>query len=272
MTISPLEKLIRFQRPERALTYARSLTDATIAGLFGTDETTYRHTRDRLDADRTRAAAELGADPNVTERLARVPFAHAQRLVAIGESTTADRLSWFEILRTLLSPARPDLELSFDNLAVSGATTTQVLATVPGLRRSRPDWVFCMLGANDVQRFGSSTGPRLVSQAETLRNLDQLRALSHLPDTATWVWLTPTPVDETLVSAYPYFAGPGLVWTNRDIDDLRVTLTQQQDRHNIVIDTRAAFTGRDAYLDDGLHPSVTAQQALAAHVLAQLAA
>jgi lysophospholipase L1-like esterase len=107
---------------------------------------------------------------------------------------------------SLLSSTRPDLALSFENLAISGATTTQSLTTLPGLRRQRPDWLFCLLGTNDVERFGSATGPRLVSQTETMGN-----------------------------------------------------------------DTAPAFSGPDAHLEDGLHPTLQTQQALAAEVLTWLA-
>jgi acyl-CoA thioesterase-1 len=191
MSGAMLDKLIRFQRPERALPYARELSDATIAAILGTDQATYADAVNRLNAQLMNAADELAADRVLADRLSRVPFTHGQRLIAIGESTTADRLSWFEILRTLLSSTRADLALTFENLAISGATTTQSLTTVPGLRRQRPDWLFCLLGTNDVQRFGSATGPRLVSQTETMRNLHQLRDLSQLPESSAWVWLAP---------------------------------------------------------------------------------
>jgi hypothetical protein len=38
-----------------------------------------------------KAADDLAADPDVAELLSRVPFTDGQRLVAIGESSTADR-------------------------------------------------------------------------------------------------------------------------------------------------------------------------------------
>jgi acyl-CoA thioesterase-1 len=262
-----LDKLIRFQRPERLLPYARHLSDTTIAAILGTEHATYVDTLTRLNVQLSDAVGELAADPDVAARLQRVPFTRGHKLVAIGESTTADRLSWFEILSALLSSTRPELELAFDNVAISGATTTQTLTTLPGLRHQRPDWVFCLLGTNDVQRFGSATGPRLVSQPETMRNLHELRNLTHLPRRSSWVWLTPTPVDELRVSAYPHFTRAGLVWRNRDIDEVATALHHVDEP---VIDTGAAFSGLDVHLDDGLHPTLATQRALAAHVLTRL--
>src|SRR5258706_12222201 len=150
-----LEKLVRFQHPERTLTFTRSLTDATLAALFGTDEDTLRATLQHLDAQRLAAARELATDPDVRANLERVPFTPGQHLVAIGESTTADRLSWFEILRTLLTSARPDLDLRFDKLAIAGPTTAPTLSAVPTLRRAASEWGLCILPTNDMQPIDS---------------------------------------------------------------------------------------------------------------------
>jgi len=55
----------------------------------------------------------------------RLPFAPGQRIVAVGESTTDDLLSWFEILRRLLDLRRPADRITLTNMAVSGQTTTR---------------------------------------------------------------------------------------------------------------------------------------------------
>lgn len=57
-----LEKLIRFQRPDRVLGYARRLSDTTLAALFGTDEPTYRATLADLDARRAATVRALASD------------------------------------------------------------------------------------------------------------------------------------------------------------------------------------------------------------------
>jgi acyl-CoA thioesterase-1 len=268
MTNPMLEKLVRFQHPDRSLGYARNLSDDTLAALFGTDAATYRAALDEIDAQRTQAARTLAADPSVAALLKRLPFQRGQRIVAIGESTTADRLSWFEILGTLIGTERPDLELRFGNLAVAGATTTQTLAAVPSIRRQVGDWVFCMLGTNDLQRFGSPDGPRLVSESETLRNLRELRARAELAADARWVWLTPTPVDDAAIDAFPFFGGAGIYWRNKDVQELSAALPTAGDS---LIQTASAAGAPDAFLDDGVHPSLATQQRLASLVLAALA-
>ncbi|MGI5159058.1 SGNH/GDSL hydrolase family protein [Microbispora sp. CA-102843] len=98
-------------------------------------------------------------------------------------------------MRHLLDLRRPADAITLINMAMSGQTTTQALAALPGLCLQRPDWVLCMLGANDVQRFRPAEepadGPTLVSLAETERNLRALRELTAQRTTARWVWLTP---------------------------------------------------------------------------------
>ena len=269
MTNPMIEKLIRFQRPERLLPFAQNLSVQTLAGLFGTDETEYLSTLETIDSQRTASAAQLAADPEVRANLANLPFQKGAHLVAVGESTTADRLSWFELLRTLLETERSDLELRFDNLAVSGATSTQVLATAPAIRRQAADWMFCMLGTNDSQRFAGPSGPSLVSRPETLRNLTALRALALPAESSHWIWLTPMPVDETLIAGFPYFRGSGITWTNADIAELSSAL---RDLDDPVIDSSPAVTlaGAHAFTEDGLHPSIATHEALAARVVAAL--
>lgn len=265
MTKPMLEKLVRFQRPEQLLPFAQSLSATTLAGIFGMEEQDYRTLLDALDRRRRAAADRLAADV----RLQDLPFAPGAHVVAVGESTTADRLSWFEILRTLFEAHRPDLRLRFTNLAVSGATTTQALAMLPTVRRHAADWMFCMLGTNDSQRFGGPAGPLLVSRDETRRNLTELRSRA-LPDDASWVWVTPTPVDEDRIARFPFFAASGIGWSNEDLDELTRTLPTGSD---LVVDGAAAVAaiGPDALADDGVHPGAEAQEALAARVLQALA-
>ena len=261
-----LEKLVRFQHPERSLGYARALSDETLASLFGTDAETYGDAVAQLDAQRAEAVRRLAARPDVREVLQYPPFERGQTIVATGESTTADRLSWFELIAALLTVERPDLELRFENLAVAGSTTTQALAGVPALRRASGDWVFCMLGGNDAQRFDGADGTRLVSAAETVRNLRALRDLGQ-GDGTKWVWLPPTPVDEELIAQFRYFQLAGITWTNADARALAAELSTLG---GPVIDTFDAAPVAEPFLDDGVHPSLSAQESLAVHVLTAL--
>ena len=280
MTAPMLDKLIRFQHPGRVFGFAQNLTDQTMAAIFGVDHPQYQSVLAELDGQRSAAAVRLAADPQVRADLHNVAVKKDAHVVAIGESTTADRLSWFELLRTLFDTERPDLGLRFDNLAVAGATTTQVLARLPEIRRQSADVLFCMLGANDAQRFGThnvdpqhgdtGAGPRLVTAAETHRNLRELRARA-LPNAAScWVWVTPTPVNEALVAAFPFFRTAGISWANADIAETSASLIATDD---LVIDSAPVVTAASAepLLEDGVHPRLATQEALAARVVAALA-
>jgi acyl-CoA thioesterase-1 len=270
MTTPMLEKLIRFQHPESALPFARHLDARTSAAIFGAGEDEYRSVIDDIDRRRDEAVNRIAASPMAESHLQALPLASGAHMIAIGESTTADRLSWFEILRTLIQTHRPDLDLRFTNLAVSGATTAQVLSTLPSIRRHEPDRVFCMLGTNDSQRLDAPEGPLLVSPEETRRNLAELRARAAPDRNIAWVWLTPAPIDEERVARFPFFAGSGIGWRSDDLDRLARNLPMGDD---LVVDSGTAIVADDpdALSDDGLHPSPTAQEALASRVLTALA-
>ncbi|GGT07648.1 hypothetical protein GCM10010222_56980 [Streptomyces tanashiensis] len=260
------EKLVRFQQPEKTLRYLGELPDTRLAGLFGLDTETYRTLLRDFD-DRTRdTAAALLKDPGFAERADRLPFRPGQRIVALGESTTADRLSWFSILRHLL----PD-GVELVNLAVSGSTTTQALAQLPQLAFLRPDWILCMLGANDAQRLGrvaEAAGTRLVGEAETERNLLALRELAGrgLPAPDRWIWLTPSSVDQERADAYPHFRRAGIGWRGEDIDGVADFLLGRPER---TVDTRRATAG--LHLDDGIHLTLDGQRAVTVALVDALA-
>ncbi|MEF9884132.1 SGNH/GDSL hydrolase family protein [Streptomyces sp. P9-A4] len=259
-----IAKLLRFQQPEKSLRYLGELSDARLADLFGLDPDTYRALLRDLDEQARNTAAELLKDPAFADRVGALPFRPGQRIVALGESTTADRLSWFAILRHLL----PDSVVLVD-LAVSGLTTTQALAQLPPLPHLRPDWVLCMLGANDTQRIGRGTdgpGTRLVSGPETERNLLALRELAAPPVADRWIWLTPGSVDQERADAYPHFRRAGIGWSAEDVDGVADFLLG---RPELTVDTRAAAAG--LHLDDGIHLTPEGQRAIAVALVEALA-
>ncbi|MEU0399945.1 SGNH/GDSL hydrolase family protein [Streptomyces sp. NPDC006197] len=260
------DKLVRFQQPEKTLRYLGELPDTRLAELFGLDTETYRTLLRGLDEQTRDTAAELLEDPAFAAHADRLPFRPGQRVVALGESTTADRLSWFSILRHLL----PD-GVELVNLAVSGSTTTQALAQLPRLGFLRPDWILCMLGANDAQRLGrgaGAAGTRLVSEAETERNLLALRDLAGggLAGPDRWIWLTPSAVDQERADAYPHFRRAGIGWASEDVDGVADFLLG---RPELTVDTRRVTAG--LHLDDGVHLTLDGQRAVAVALVDALA-
>ncbi|MET9216396.1 MULTISPECIES: SGNH/GDSL hydrolase family protein [unclassified Nocardia] len=260
------EKLVRFQRPERSLPYLPGLDPARIAPLFGLTADDYAALCRAFDDEARWAAAALLDDTEVAAAVDRLPLRPGQHVVALGESSTADRMSWFEILRHLLDLRRPRDEITLTNLAVSGATTTQTLNLLPALHFQRPDLVVCQLGANDAQRIGGLDGPRLVGLAEAERNLRILRANSA----AEWIWLTPTAIDESRVAAFAPFRRVDIAWAAADIAATAEILRELPDL-TVDVEHETMPPGEEPLLlDDGVHASAAGQQAVAASFVAAL--
>ncbi|MFI9505694.1 SGNH/GDSL hydrolase family protein [Nocardia sp. NPDC052566] len=264
------EKLVRFQRPEKSLPYLNGADEAHIAALFGLSATEYRELGDDFTARARDAAARLLDNPDIAAQVDRLPFAAGAHVVALGESTTADRLSWFEILRHLLELRRPADRIRLTNLAVSGSTTTQALKSVAALGFLRPDWVLCALGGNDAQQVGIG-GPLLVSANETARNLTLLRSEAARLCGPRWVWLTPATMDEELIAAYPHFQQAQISWTTKDLEHTAQLLRA---RPEPVIDAFAATTAAaqvPMHIEDGVHLTLEGQRAVAIAAVATLA-
>ena len=95
-------------------------------------------------------SAASPADPPTADRAGRMVSSY----VALGDSFTAGRESidaerWADLLATAMRRVNP--ELRYSNLAVDGATSTEVLDLQidPGLALA-PDFVTVICGANDV--------------------------------------------------------------------------------------------------------------------------
>ncbi|WP_067533931.1 SGNH/GDSL hydrolase family protein [Nocardia crassostreae] len=269
MTTEMTAKLVRFQRPELSLPYLNGIDDAHIAALFGLNVDEYRALRADFAIQARAAAADLLTDPEFASKVDRLPFAPGAHVVAMGESSTADRLSWFEILRHLLELRRPHDGIRLTNLAVAGATTTQTLKGIAALGFHRPDCVLCQIGANDAQRLGAD-GPRVVGAAETIRNLGLLHDEGVRLSGARWVWLTPTDADETLTAAFPPFQCAGIGWRAKDHEETAQAL---RDRAEPVVDaltpTRPS-AGHRLYEPDGVHLTPAGQVVVARAVVAAL--
>ncbi|MET9492732.1 SGNH/GDSL hydrolase family protein [Nocardia sp. NPDC006630] len=270
MNAELIAKLVRFQQPEKALPYLNGLDEARIAALFDLDLLQYRDLRAGF-VDQTRSAAEaLLEDAQLAAQVDRLPFEPGQHVLALGESSTADRLSWFEILRQLLAIRRPDDAIELTNAAVTGCTTTQALTMLPALSFQRPDWVLCQLGANDAQRLGSAR-TRLVSADETARNLLLLRGRALELTSAQWVWLTPAAVDESRAAAFLHFQRAGISWATADMADTAKIMSDQPEPAVDALQATMPFSGSGLHLDDGVHLTLAGQQAVTVEVVAKLA-
>lgn len=246
----PLRELVRFCHPAKILGATRlpgTLSDDAIAGLYGTDEATYRVHALAL-ADEARGAAD-----GLRDRVTALPFAPGSQILALGDSITDDAGSWAEILAHALGD-----RATVHNGGLSGDTTTGAIARVTRLTTGRPTWAIVLLGTNDARRHGRDGAPMLVSHAETRRNLRALdaalrRRCRHV------VWITPPPV------ADPALAEPDLLWR---LDD--VAAKAQLVRAFGAVDLWPAFGPRHLS-PDGLHPSPAGQRLITERLIDALA-
>jgi acyl-CoA thioesterase I len=224
----PVEWVVRFTR-------LRTLLDAydLPPGL----------TADELDAQRRSLAARI--DPVAH------PFHAGELVVGVGDSITADALSWFEQIAAA-GGAR------FVNAALSGDTTADLRKRASRIAELGADWILAMAGTNDCQRHGRA---RLVTRGETLRNLRELDAVLRR-GSARVVWVTPPLVDEAGLGAE--LVRRGLGFRNADV---RAVADAMRAVSPCVIDIQPGYRG----WEDGLHPTPEGQRRIASAVVAALA-
>ncbi|MCP1308757.1 SGNH/GDSL hydrolase family protein [Paenibacillus tyrfis] len=264
-------KLVQSQHPEKLLPFARKMEEQTLAAIYDMDVDTYRTIKRQLSQQAEDAALVLLEDSAFAGKVDRLPIQAGQTVIAIGESTTDDLLSWFELLRHLVGLRRPHDGIRFINEGISGYTTAQVLGRMSGIAAREPDWILCMIGGNDAMRIGREPAKTQVSAEETAKNLAAIRRIAADRTNAGWVWLTPPTFNEERAAAYPYFQFGQLSWRNEDIARVGDIIRSLPDQ---VVDTQAEFAVPDAHLllgPDGVHPTLAGHKAIVTRLVEVLA-
>lgn len=251
-----IETLVRFEHPAKLLSVAElpgaaGMSDAALAEAYGVPVDVLRELREGFRQRVRAAACELLRDETLVEAVRGLPDG---TVVALGDSTTDDYLSWAQILRECVDLVRGAHTTTVVNAGVSGDTTADALRRLYGIVELKPDLVIVMLGTNDCQRHGPRL-ERLVSPAETARNLAAIA--DWLPARA---WITPPPVREDALAAA---VGPR-PFTLRD-EDVRGVGALLGGLGGPVVDVYEPL--RELLMDDGVHPSFDGQRAIAAAVL-----
>jgi lysophospholipase L1-like esterase len=207
-----------------------------------------------------RAASELLEQRDFQELVADLPFKRGDRIVVVGDSITADSLSWAHILDAVLKQTRHD-EVRLVNLAVSGSTTGELIAMFDLVTRAHPTWVLQMIGTNDVRQHGSRAGIRAVSLEETGRNLQALERLTRRQTAARFVPITPPPTNQAMFDAFmPMDADTR--WLPGDLDAV-VELTRTCLPFLIDLGSRLPRPATSSFwIEDGLHPSLEGHQTI----------
>lgn len=264
-------KLIQMQHPEKLLKFTRQLHEETLTALYGIENVeTYISLKNMLHQQAKEAADQLLEDPAFADRVDHLPFKKGETVIGIGESTTDDLLSWFEIMRYMLERRRPHNGIHLINEGISGSTSTQLLGRMGGIVARKPDWILCMIGGNDVLRFGPEPSITQVSVEETARNLTEIRRLSTVGSDARWVWITPTTIDEKKVASFPHFKQAQISCRNDDIVLVGDIIRSQSDP---VVDTQAGFRlpGSSEWMGpDGMHPTIAGHQAILTWLIEEL--
>jgi lysophospholipase L1-like esterase len=181
----------------------------------------------------------------------------SRRVVAFGDSLTADPGSWAELLALI-------------NLGVAGDTTVHLISRFAEVAARRPELLIVMAGTNDARRHGSAAERMLVPDSETKHNLELLTTLAREQTRARIVFITPPPILEAKVRVAPMLRAEPVTWLEADVSR-KAEIVAGLDAE--VIDSRAALTQPldPLLLRDGLHLSPMGHQRLARWVMRSLA-
>jgi lysophospholipase L1-like esterase len=272
----PLTEVVRYSRLENlpailAFPNAQALGAPMTAQLLGCDIQRLLHIRSELRAAIDQACDRLLSETHFAPAIHALPFAPGDTVVAVGDSITADELSWAEILAAALTRLRPG-EIQLINAGVSGDTTADLIARFNTIAGHRPDWIITMIGTNDARRHGPGGAARMASPSETRRNLQAFEGLVKQHTKARLTYITPSPVDQTRVVHYDRFRADSTTWREIEVRQVAKIIRQQTP---LVVDIYDMFyrANPSTYLTaDGVHPSLAGQRQIANAVVAALAA
>ena len=246
--------------PHARVGLAEDLTLALDAHFIGCTQERLRDIRKQHAETVALTALQLLERAEFRELVAALPFRSGDRIVVVGDSITADSLSWAHILGAVLRQSGRD-EVTLINLAISGGTTGELVAMFDLVTRARPAWVLQMIGTNDVRQHGATAGVRAVSFEETRRNLYSLERLTRRETKARLVPITPPPANQAMFDAFMP-ADTDTRWLPGDVDSI-IELTRNCLPTAIDLDARLPRqVHRSFWIADGLHPSLEGHQAI----------
>lgn len=245
---------------------------SSTAALLGVDPPALQALEQRIDAARARAAAAVVDRLGGAAAVAALPFSRADVVVAVGDSITADRCSWIEVIGHVLAehlPAsrRPRLV----NAGVSGDRSADVLRRIDDVLAFEPTRVWVLLGSNDAQRLRSAREVRLVSGEETARNLCAIDRLLARSARARVLWLAPPLPVPAHIDASTMLGSCGLTFEPADVRAIGASV-RALGRHFVDLAAVLGDPPRAELLEDGLHPTPDGHAAIAAAVLCAVAA
>ena len=239
-----------------------------LASMTGSPPDFVRATIAAMTAAVQRDASELMADADFHAAVEAIPLSPGDRLIAIGDSVTADRRGWFELLKASIKLALPT-GVEVVNLGLSGDTTADVLERLDVLENARPTWVLVMLGTNDTRYHGSKQAYRMVGLAETERNIRALMECVTGDLAADATLITPPPADQERISSF--FQGAAVTWRADELDAV-AALIRSLDSDCVDVSQSIRASALSGLLEaDGVHPTVSGQRHIVRFVAKRLA-
>jgi acyl-CoA thioesterase-1 len=237
------------------LAHMLSSTPEVIAGLIRS-----------LEDDTRAATAQLLTDEAYRDAVRALPYGAGDRVVAVGDSITADRLGWFELLAaTLRSLGKPGPTLI--NLGVSGNTTADVIERFDLLEAARPTRVLLMLGTNDARAHGRTGQHRMATTHETERNVRALLDLVTGDLAAEVTVITPPAVDQP--RADEFFADAPVGWSAAAVAEI-AAVVRKAAPEAVDVHEATRVMSADLLEADGVHPTAAGQRFILTRILERL--
>ncbi len=243
------------------------LHDDLLAQMLACSAQTVHDIIDSFAGEARDVAAQMLADPRYRHAIQALPFGAEDRIVAIGDSITADRLGWFELLSSSMAlTGTPSGNMI--NLGVSGNTTADVLERFDLLEAARPSHVVIMVGTNDARSHGRTVAYRMVTAPETERNMRALIDLTVHGLRAAVTVIIPPAVDQRRIDTF--FAGAPLRWNATDVAEvaraIRKVAPSGLDLYAVTSDG-----GGDMLEADGVHLTPAGQKLILTRIVNHLA-
>ncbi len=222
---------------------------------------------DSLTSEASGNVAELLSDAKVIEALPLLPFEHDSRVIAVGDSITADRLGWAEMM-SVMAAEIPEPRFTVVNMGVGGQTSSDVISQMDVYADWQPDWIILMIGTNDFRFHTEQQPATMLSKSETKRNLLLIRRIIEEDLSARLIVVTPPPVERPGVAVGSGARAVG--WSEGEdaslAEFIRSEFTNHIDVHGVLSDG----TADGIYEEDGIHPNALGQRLILRTILLSL--
>ncbi|WP_249998671.1 SGNH/GDSL hydrolase family protein [Actinoplanes sp. M2I2] len=220
-----------------------------------------------LEGEARSTAVRLLADDAYRTAVTTLPFQPDERIVGVGDSITADRLGWFDLLTASVGLTAAAAGPALVNLGLSGNTTADVLERFDLLEAARPSRVLLMLGTNDARAHGRTGGHRMTTPPETRRNVRALVDLVTRELNASVTVITPPAVDQRRIDGF--FRDAAVHWQAAAVAEVAEAVREAAPGA-VDLHTATAHTSDDLLEADGVHPNRAGQRFILTRILRHL--